>query len=418
MPTGSPPAGKAPPDGIGAGETTGAAHADGIRDKIRSGVRVNLRLALALVFSFTLAARAGDALALKLQHFVDQHVLAGAVMLVADKDKVFDIEAVGYSDLAAQTPMKTNDLFWIASMSKPVTCAALMMLVDARKVSLDDPVEKYIPEFKAAKVALTNGALVAPSHPIKIREILSHTSGLGFLNARDKQRIDSVPLAESIRHDLLEPLKFDPGTGYSYSNEGIDAAGRIIEIVSGMPYEQFLQERLFTPLRMTDTTFFPSEAQLRRLAKCYQTNPHTNGLVEAPIQFLVQPLGGPSHYAAPGGGLFSTASDVTRFCQMLANGGIFEGKTCLSREAVRAMTSKQTPPTVQNNYGFGLGLSASDGSSFGHSGAYKTDMCVDHGRIRVFLVQQASGWADGNPEGEFNTEAARLFPPPAADPRD
>ena len=370
-------------------------------------------IALALFFSLPSrgaeVAPASGVFAPKLQHFVDEHIMAGAVVLVADKEKVLDVEAVGYSDLAAKRLMKTDDLFWIASMSKPITATAFMMLVDEGRVKLDDPVGKYIPDFKNVKVARTNGTLVAPSHPIKIREILSHTSGMGFLNAKDKQLINSVPLAESIQHDLLEPLLFDPGTRWTYSNEGIDTAGRIIEIVSGMPYEKFLQDRLFTPLGMKDTTFFPSPSQLQRLAKSYKTNNDKRGLEETQIHYLKYPLDGPGHYPDPGGGLFSTAHDLARFCQMLANGGTFEGKTYLSKEAVHQMTIKQTGTSVKDNYGFGFSVWGEN--SFGHGGAYKTIMGIDRGQIRVFLVQQASEWVHGDPEGEFNAVALSVYPP-------
>lgn len=334
--------------------------------------------------------------------------MAGAVMLVGDKDKVFTVEAVGYSDLAAKRPMKTDDLFWIASMSKSITAAALLVLVDDGQVKLNDPVEQYIPEFKTLKVAKSDKTLVTPSHPITIREILSHTSGMGFLNAKDKQIIDSVPLVESIKNDLLEPLLFDPGTGYKYSNQGIDTAGRIIEVVSKMPFERFLQERLCLPLGMKGTTFFPSTDQLKRLAKSYKTNNDKNGLEEVQIRYLKYPLDGPGRYPAPGGGLFSTAHDVACFCQMLAGGGTFRGKKILSKESVREMTIKQTGALVKENYG--LGVTASDGSVFGHGGAYKTNMAVDHGQIRVFLVQQSGAWAKGDPQGEFVAEAKRIFP--------
>ena len=373
---------------------------------------VMLALFSSLWVQGTGTAAAAGVFAGKLQHLVDENIMAGAVMLVGDKDKVFDVEAVGYSDLAAKKPMKTDDLFWIASMSKPITAAALLMLVDEGRVKLNDPVEKYIPEFKTLKVAKPDKTLVPPSHPIIIREILSHTSGMGFLNAKDKHIIDSAPLAESIQNDLLEPLLFDPGTGYKYSNEGIDTAGRIIEIVSGMPYEKFLQDRLFLPLGMKDTTFLPSTAQLQRLAKSYKTKKDKSGLEEAQIGYLKYPLDGSGRYPAPGGGLFSTAQDVTCFCQMLANGGTFKGKVYLSKETVHEMTIKQTGPLVKDNYG--LGITAQDGSNFGHGGAYKTNMTVDHGQIRVFLVQQASAWAKGDPQGEFIAEAKRIYPPVAA----
>ncbi len=377
---------------------------------------LNVVVVLALFSSLSVlgtgAAAADGAFARKLQHLVDENVMAGAVMLVGDKDKVFAVEAVGYSDLAAKTPMKTDDLFWIASMSKSITAAALLILVDDGNVKLNDPVEKFIPEFKTLKVAKPDKTLVPPSHPITVREILCHTSGMRFLNAKDKSIIDSVPLAESIKNDLLEPLLFDPGTGYKYSNEGIDTAGRIIEIVSGMPFEKFLEGRLFRPLGMKDTTFFPSTAQLKRLAKSYRMKKDKSGLEDLQIAYLKYPLDGPGRYPAPGGGLFSTAHDIACFCQMLANGGTFRGRVYLSKESVHEMTIKQTGPLVKDNYG--LGVSAQDGTVFGHGGAYKTNMTVDHGQVRVFLVQQSGAWAKGNPHGEFTAEAKRIYPPAGA----
>jgi CubicO group peptidase (beta-lactamase class C family) len=352
-------------------------------------------------------------LAQHLQHFVTQNVMAGAVMLVADKDQILDLETVGYADLATRRPMRDDDIFWIASMTKSVTAAAVMMLVDDGKVKLDDPVAKYISAFKNVRIALPGNPLAIPTRPIQIRDLLSHTSGMGFLNTTDAQLIDSVPLEESVRHDLLEPLQFEPGSIYKYSNEGMDTAGRIIEIESGIPYERFLRDRLFKPLGMRDTTFSPTPIQLQRLAHAYKNNPSKSGLEETPIRYLRYPLGGPDHFPAPGGGLFSTARDVARFCQMLANDGKYDGKTYLSPNAVRQMTSRQTGPHIKESYGFGL--SVRDGY-FGHGGAYKTDMCVDHGQIRVFLVQQANDWANGNPAAEFSIQAKKFFPVANASP--
>jgi CubicO group peptidase (beta-lactamase class C family) len=345
----------------------------------------------------------------KLQRYVDDQVMAGAVLLVADKDKVLDLEALGWSDVEAKQAMRVDDVFWIASMTKSVTATALMMLVDEGRVRVDDPVEKYIPEFRTLKVHQPDGTLVAPSHPILIREILSHTSGMRFLNSKDRNRIDSVPLAVSIEHALLEPLLFDPGSKYSYSNEGIDTAGRIVEIVSGMPYERFLQERLFTPLGMVDTTFWPNAAQMQRLAKTYKATADKKGLAVTRTGYLTYPLDAPARYPAPGGGLFSTARDVCRFCQMLLNEGTFAGRTYLTKASVHQMTTKQTGPKVTDCYGFGLSASA-DGLSFGHGGALKTAMTVDHGQVRVFLVQHEGNWSRGDPNKDFTRWARPTSP--------
>jgi CubicO group peptidase (beta-lactamase class C family) len=347
-------------------------------------------------------------LAPRMQHFVDENVMAGAVMLVGYKDKICDLEPVGYSDLGAKKPMRVDDLFWIASMSKPITAAALMMLVDEGRVGLDDPVAKYIPEFRDVQVAQADGTLIASSHPVLIREILSHTSGLPFFSKQSHGKVDCFTLEQAVKIFAQEHLIYDPGSKWVYSNEGIDTVGRVIEVVSGMPYEKFLQDRLLTPLGMVDTTFFPSPAQIQRLAKSYQTKADKSGIGEAPIVQLTYPLDAATRHPSPPGGLFSTAHDLYRFCQMLADGGTLEGRTYLSKDAVHQMTIKQTGPKNQEKYGFGM-QSATDGHYFGHGGAYKTSMNIDTGKIVIFLVQQGpGGWLKGDPNKEFSGTVSQL----------
>jgi CubicO group peptidase (beta-lactamase class C family) len=332
-----------------------------------------------------------------LQPFVDSHSLAGAVTLVADKDKVLSLEAVGFADLAAKKPMATDSLFWIASQSKPITASALMILVDEGKVKLDDPVEKYLPEFKGQWLAAYSDAnvmlLKKPKHPITVRNILSHTSGLPFRSAMEQPTLDGLPLRDAVRSYAMTPLQFEPGTRFLYSNAGINTAGRIIEVVSGMPYEAFLDKRLFGPLGMKDTTFWPNEKQLERLAKTYKPNKAKTGLEETTIGQLKYPLNDRKRQPMPAGGLFSTAADVGRFCQMILNDGKFNGKKILSKAAVKEMTRKQTGDAVKVNYGLGWSV---DGRSFGHGGAAATNMTIDRmrkrGQILVWMVQQVGGF--------------------------
>src|SRR5438045_3398132 len=194
-----------------------------------------------------------------LQPYVEKQELAGAVALVADNDKVLTCETVGYADVAAKKPMQNDSLFWIASQSKPITATALMMLVDEGKVKPDDPVEKYLPEFRDQWLTVEQDRehmlLRRPRHPITVREILSHTSGLPFKSALEQPTLDLLPLRFAVRSHAMNFLQFEPGSKYQYSNAGINTAGRIIEVVSGMPYEDFLDKRLFGPLDMKDTTF-------------------------------------------------------------------------------------------------------------------------------------------------------------------
>ncbi|MBV9124476.1 MAG: beta-lactamase family protein [Planctomycetes bacterium] len=354
-----------------------------------------------------------------LQPFVNRHILAGAVTLVASKDKILQIGAVGYADVAAKKPMHTDDLFWIASMSKPITAAALMMLVDEGQVHVDDPVEKYLPEFHGQMVAVEEDAdhvlLKKPAHPITVRNLLTHTSGLPFMS-RVEHRIDTLPLREAVLSYALSPLKFGPGTRYEYSNAGINTVGRIIEVVSGMPYEEFLQKRLLKPLGMKDTTFRPTEAQVQRLARSYKAKPGHSGLEEIPINQLTYPLTSTNRYPCPAGGLFSTAADLSCFCRMILAQGIFEGRRYLSPEAIQQMTTTQTPDKPgMPSYGFGWSVEKSSPGgkgllspgSFGHGGAYSTQMWIDPQKqlVLVLLVQHA-GFPDGE-GGKMNQAIQR-----------
>jgi CubicO group peptidase (beta-lactamase class C family) len=374
---------------------------------MRTGARYRVPLTLLLLgvvmgppllLSADEPARGGDkGLAATLQPFVDRRCLAGAVILVATKDRVLALEAVGFADIAANRLMGTDALFWIASQSKPITAAALMMLVDEGKVKLDDPVEKYLPEFAGLWLAQEQDSkhllLKKPQQRVTVRHLLSHTSGLPFRSALEQPTLDLLPLRVAVGSYAMTPLQSEPGARYQYSNAGINTAGRIIEAVSGTPYETFLERRLFQPLGMKDTTFWPSAGQLKRLAKSYRPNKTKDGLVETTVTQLKYPLSDRTRQPMPAGGLFSTAGDVARFCQMVLSGGTFAGKRYLSEGAVREMTSRQTGAA---KVGYGLGWATNNGV-FGHGGAYATDMTIDtkRGLITVFLVQHAGFPGDG-----------------------
>jgi CubicO group peptidase (beta-lactamase class C family) len=259
-----------------------------------------------------------------LEPFIANRTLAGAVTLVASRDKVLSVERIGYADIAARRPMRADALFWIASMTKPITATALMMLVDEGKVNLEDPVEKYLPEFKGQWLAVEKDRdqllLRRPAHPITVRNVLTHTSGLPFTSAMETPTLDLFPLLAGARSYAMTPLEFAPDSKYQYSNAGINTAGRIIEVVGGMPYEEFLQRRLFGPLGMKDTTFWPAGGQLRRLAKSYKSNLESKALEEISVTQLRYPLDDRRRQPMPAGGLFSTAHDLARFCQMVLAG--------------------------------------------------------------------------------------------------
>jgi len=344
--------------------------------------------------SFPVPSRADDAeLCTILQPALDSRQLVGGVMLVTDAGGPLLAEAFGAADLATGRPMTKDATFWIASMTKPMTAAALMMLSDEGRVDLDAPVAKYLPDYGDLWVERARTPdrleLTRPARAITVRDALSHMSGLQFKSPVEAPTLDILPLDAAVRSYPLMPLKSDPGTAYLYSNAGINTAGRIIEVVGGMPYETFMEARLFAPLGMTDTTFRPTAAQVARLATSYRANDEKTGREATRIPQLKYPLEGGGRFPMPGGGLFSTAEDCGRFCRLVLGDGLFEGRRLLSEAAVRELTSRQTPESVKESYGLGFTVGA-DGTC-GHGGAFATSMTIDRrrGLAVVWLVQDA-----------------------------
>ncbi|OYW74154.1 MAG: hypothetical protein B7Z37_18845 [Verrucomicrobia bacterium 12-59-8] len=356
-----------------------------------------------------------------LQSLVDKHIVPGVVTLVANKDKVLDLEAAGYASLADKTPMRKDAVFWIASMSKSLTGTALMMLVDEGKVSLDDPVEKYLPEFKGQQIKDADGILHPPKHPITVREVMCHTSGLVLANENTLKKSQS--LQEDVAAIAAFPLRQEPGTKYEYNNCGIDTGGRIIEVVSGVSYADFMQKRLFDPLGMKDTTFWPNEEQAARLAHTARFTADKTSLeeikqdkdveqriiekwsegVHVPRALTAEMGAGVAfnyakHYGEPAGGFYSTASDIGMICRMLLNGGTLDGQRYLSEQAVKQMTAIQTgdvPVNPQEAYGVAWSVKLKDDEgpsvgSFGHRGARRTAMWIDpkNELVMVILVER------------------------------
>jgi len=350
-----------------------------------------------------------------LQPFVDSCTLAGAVALVASKEGVLALETVGYADIAAKKPMQPDSFFWIASISKPITATALMMLVDEGKVSIEDPVETYVPEFKEVMVGIKQEndqiLLKKPDRCITIKHLLSQTSGLPFMTPLEQPVMDKLPLADLVKLYALLPLLSEPGTQFQYSNENFSAAGRIIEIVSGMPYEDFLATRLFEPLGMKDTTFWPNDEQIGRQAKVYKPNEAKTALEESPIIYLNYPLSDRiRRHPTPGGGLFSTANDLSIFGRMILAGGVLDGKSYVSEASIREMSRRQTPGELAESYG--LGWWTPD-QTFDHGGAYATHLWLDPRKqlVTVLLMQHAGfpNPEDGQKiEGAFKEAAERM----------
>jgi CubicO group peptidase (beta-lactamase class C family) len=297
--------------------------------------------------------------------------------------------------------MTTGTIFAIHSMTKPVTAVGVMILVEQGQIALIDPVEKFLPEFKGMKLA--SGA--APARPVTLRDLLTHTSGYqgGAPELKEAAARENRTLAEVVSLESRQPLQFEPGTKWKYSNAGIAALGRVIEVVARQPYERFIEERILRPLGMKDTSYFPTAEQRGRVATAY-TEDH--GALERAGQ---QHFREGAKYPAPEGGLFSTATDMSRFYQMMLNGGELEGHRILSPAAVQLMTRVQTGELAAGfapglGWGLGWGIVRNvDGmfrmnsiGTFGHGGAWRTYGWVDPEKdlVGVFLMQRTNGGGD------------------------
>jgi CubicO group peptidase (beta-lactamase class C family) len=339
---------------------------------------------------------ASPEVAAAMQPYLDSYKLAGIIGIIADKEGRIHYEnLIGYADVEAKKPISEGNVFWIASMSKMFVGASIMMLVDEGRVSLDDPVTKYIPQLSKWMVIEdkdTNHVLLKPLvRPVTIRHLLSHTSGLtGLSELQQVTGADSTPLKDRALSSVTGPLQWQPGDQYKYGNQGMNIAARVVEIVSGMAYEDFLQERFFDPLGMTETTFWPSEAQIARLANAYGPNKDKSGYAKGDIDFLTKPFNDRIHrFPEAAGGLFSTTHDILRYGLMLANNGELDGKRYLSPAAMDELRKEQTGVTKVN---YSLGYHLRNGM-FGHDGAYGTDLSVNPktGMIAIFMTQCTGG---------------------------
>jgi CubicO group peptidase (beta-lactamase class C family) len=333
----------------------------------------------------------------RLRKYIAEREIAGAVTLVATPDRVVHLDATGSAALNPDEAMRMDAIFWIASMSKPILGTLLLMLQDEGLLSVDDPVEKYLPEFKGLKTADGKPAQVT------IRQLLTHTSGMGEITP--EQARASRTLADVIPLYVARPVAFTPGSKWAYCQSGINTGGRIAEVVTGESLDKLLQRRLFGPLGMRDTTFYLTEKQLPRLARSYRRT--GKGELEATeIGFLLgKSPTSLDRFPAPNGGLFSTASDYARFCQMVLRGGELDGKRYLKPETVKLMTTIQTAGiktgfTPGNGWGLGWcvvrepqGVTAMlSPGSFGHGGAYGTQAWIDPTakRVYILMVQRAN----------------------------
>ncbi len=365
------------------------------------------------------AAVASPAVVTAMEKFITDREISGSVTLVADENSILHLSAAGLADIGNKTPMATDSIFWIASMTKPITGTAVMMMQEEGKLSVNDPVSKYLPEFAALKDAAGNPVAIT------IKQCLTHTSGLAELSPDQTRGLTT--LDEVVKQIPSKSLVFDPGSKWQYCQTGINTAARIVEVVSGKSFPDFLQQRLFDPLGMKDTSFYPESAVATRIAGSYKRN-NVGELEKAELSFLGgNPASEKSHYPMANGGLFSTAEDYSKFARMILRGGELDGKRLLQTDSVKQMTGNQTgdlaagfiPGSV-----WGLGWSivresqdvteSLSAGSFGHGGVFGTQAWIDPVKKRTYIlmIQRANfsnqGGADGSEiRRAFQNAAAR-----------
>jgi CubicO group peptidase (beta-lactamase class C family) len=351
---------------------------------------------------------------------IDAREIAGAVTVVVTKDQIVHLQASGLADIAAGKPMQPDSLFWIASMTKPVTAVAVLMLQDEGKLNVADPVAKYIPAF---------GDLKTPSGQsanLTITQILTHTSGLGEAPATGA--CNARTLSDLIPLYLAAPMQYEPGAKWQYTQSGINLAARLVEVVGGLSFDTFVQQRIFDPLGMKNTTFYPTD---KSVVTAYAKHRTTGALDPTPPR---ADFGVRGHPPLGNGGLYSTGPDYARFCQMLLGGGMREGKRYLSPAAMKLLTTVQTGALPCGffqsaefgnhgaNYGWGIGTcilrTPHEGvaamlspGTFGHGGAWGTQAWIDPGRgVAYILMVQRSSFPNSDASG-----VRRAFQQAAAD---
>lgn len=364
-----------------------------------------------------------------MQRWIERRQIAGAVTVVTRRGRIAHYETHGLMDVEARTPMRKDAIFRIASMSKPITGVAVMMLMEEGKLRLTDPVSRFIPEFKHTTVAVVKpGQVLAPrpagqpapgeffpapdyytvpaTREITVRDLLTHTSGLesGDFGLRVGEKFAPRDLTKTLADQMPKlatvPLDFQPGSQWSYSQlAGMDTLGFVVEVASGMKFDRFLQARLFGPLGMTDTGFTVADDKRSRVATVYNRTPHGIERGDTPPWLTTKT------YFSGGGGLWSTADDYTRFAQMLANGGELDGVRILGSRTVAYMATNQLGTLyadsgpARQGLGFGLSMEVvleparaarqTSPGSFGWGGAFGTNFWVDpHEKlVGVLMVQ-------------------------------
>ena len=330
-----------------------------------------------------------DSLADIMQQAVDQQAIAGCSFLIVHRGEVVFREAFGFADIESERPFTTNELVPIASVSKPVLASVVMALVDQGKLTLDDPVEKYLPEFKDMKVK--GGEPL--TRRMTIRHLLSHTAGFWGNKGISAEKLDLIrnfqrPLGEAVSRMATYELEYQPGTKFVYSGSGFCVAGRVAEVVLNQSLEQIAQEVLFRPLGLSHTTYLPSKEIRKTVPTAYSRQ--SGGVLER------QPsrTGGELLFILPGGSLFTTLDELAAFGVMHLEDGMCHEKQILSKKSIDEMRRFQSRQTATRRYGLGWFCDDIDDQGLAdrvyHGGAMGAYLVVDRNRelVGAFLIHQ------------------------------
>jgi len=367
-----------------------------------------------------------------LEEAMQKEQVPGLVAMVVKDGKIVYHSAKGMADVASGKAMEKNTIFRIASQSKAITSTAVMMLWEEGKFRLDDPISKYIPEFKNPQVlgtfryADTTYSTKPSTKEITIRHLLTHTSGLGYgvIDGDERMKMiyhkagvmdlfttENITIGESVKRLAALPLHHEPGAKFTYS-EGLDVLGYLIEVVSGMPFDQFLKTRLFDPLGMNDTRFYLDDAQAPRLVTVHTRK--DGKWASYPVTFYdpAYPKTGAKAFFSGGAGLSSTTEDYAKFLQMYLNGGVYNGKRILSPQTIQTIMSNQVGELLGDggkDYGLAFGLVDEKGvaqggigslGTFDWGGYFNTQYFADpETKVIGLIFKQTSGAGNGDETG-------------------
>lgn len=352
--------------------------------------------------------------------FVETGELPGAIN-VFYKNGIQETACVGYADVAAKRPITMNDVYMQCSQTKGFCGVTIAMLVEEGKLSLDDPVSKYLPEFKELWVLTSNKngvkTLTKAKNVLTVRMVMNHTGGFPFEICAKQGGIKGggwsggAPLRQTAAIAAACPIMFEPGTKAQYSNTGIDIGAAIVQVITDKPWEEFLKERVLTPLGMTSSWFWPTDEQLKHQVEMYTC------VKDKPAKYCLQnsmqqrPYNGPNVFASAGAGLWTTANDQLKFYKMLMNLGVGDnGVRILKEETVKELLAKSTRPKGLGGYSLGLSAPEEDkeDSWFGHGGAWGTNCMVNWHRkeLKLWVVQLTGS---PRPWDKARGEAAQKF---------